>query len=280
MREMQFGINAFGTKAGLHRIGIIDAQRSYLLQAPSGQSALHARMTLPLVIPRGSSNLLSVCRLAVLAALFLATLGARATGEATPSTHAAIGHVDAPTDAVISDPKTVVSGWSLSKRGVARVEVVIDGRERINANLGVERSDVKAAHPDYPENDKAGFDAKVDLSNLAMGRHEIAVVATDREGRTTVLGRRIYVNPSFRSVWAGLLAARGHRVSEKFYFVFATSHVADGGGAEIDTEYAPFLSETMKVGVRVPILYMRTTRGRNGDWTFDPDFDISRNCGV
>jgi len=215
----------------------------------------------------------------VLAGLLATSLGARAADAAAPATDAAIGHVDAPAEGVISAPEAVVSGWSLSKRGVARVEVVIDGRERINAKLGVERPDVKAAHPEFPDNDKAGFDTKVDLSNLAAGRHEIEIVATDREGRATVLGRRVYVNPSFRGVWASLLAARGHRPGETFHFVFATSRVAEGGGAEIDTEYAPFLSETIKVGVRVPILYMRTTRGRAGDWTFDPDFDISRNCG-
>jgi hypothetical protein len=67
-----------------------------------------------LVTPPGSSNLLSRCRLALLAGLLATTLGTRAAGEAAPSIDAAIGHVDAPAEGFISDPRGVVSGWSLS----------------------------------------------------------------------------------------------------------------------------------------------------------------------
>ena len=43
--------------------------------------------------------------------------------------------------------------------------------------------------------------------------------------------------------------------------------------------YVPYESSTVRAGVRVPILYMRTTKGRDADWTFDPDWDIDRRCG-
>jgi hypothetical protein len=194
-----------------------------------------------------------------------------------PST---IGHIDQPAAGVITDPEMVVSGWTLSKSGTRRVEIIVDGRERIEADIGVARPDVEGSLPGFPGNDKAGFDAKVALGHLPMGRHEIEIVVVDMDGVATVLGRRVYVNQSFRNLWADLLAARGHRPDEVFHFVFATSRLADGGGAEIDTEYAPFLSDTMKVGVRVPILYMRTTKGPANDYSFDPDFDTSRTCGT
>src|SRR5688572_22366950 len=59
----------------------------------------------------------------------------------------------------------------------------------------------------------------------------------------------------------------------------ATSGVAKGGAAEVDTLYQGYASTTQRIGIAVPILYLRTTRGRAGDWTFDPGFDTSRKCG-
>ena len=38
-------------------------------------------------------------------------------------------------------------------------------------------------------------------------------------------------------------------------------------------------SPTVRVGMRVPILYLRTTRGRAGDWEFDAAWDTARRCG-
>jgi hypothetical protein len=218
------------------------------------------------------------CALALALALITA-LSVDAAGQPPRKPAAAIGHIDQPSLEIITDPASMVSGWALSKQGIDRIEVVVDGRERIGMNYGVARPDVKAVHAGYPDSENAGFEARLRLGHLSMGRHELEIIATDRANSKTTLGRRIYVNQSFRELWADLLAERGHRPNDVFHFVFATSHVAEGGAAGIDTEYAPFLSETMKVGVRVPILYMRTTLGREHDWTFDPDFEISRACG-
>ena len=51
------------------------------------------------------------------------------------------------------------------------------------------------------------------------------------------------------------------------------------GAKDADVEYAAYQSSTLKTGVTVPILYMRTTRGQDADWVFDPDFDPNRKCG-
>src|SRR6185503_13397632 len=55
--------------------------------------------------------------------------------------------------------------------------------------------------------------------------------------------------------------------------------IALGGAAELDDAYTPYLSSTTAIGMRVPILYLRTTRGRAGDYAFDPDWDIEKRCG-
>ena len=57
-----------------------------------------------------------------------------------------------------------------------------------------------------------------------------------------------------------------------------SSGVAAGGAADIAATYRPYLSRTMRVGLSVPILYLRTTTGARGDWTFDPDFDVAHKC--
>jgi hypothetical protein len=59
-----------------------------------------------------------------------------------------------------------------------------------------------------------------------------------------------------------------------------TSGVASGGANEVETQYRDYLSRTQKVGISIPILYMRTTRGAAGDWAFDPDFDTRLLCGT
>jgi len=234
------------------------------------------------VIARSSPTLVARPILLCAIGLLLHSMPAFAADSAGDAREkpATIGNIDQPVSGVITDTAAVISGWSLSKNGIARIEIVIDGSERVPANRGIARTDVKSAHPDFQDNDDAGYDAKVELGHLSMGRHEIEVVAIDKTGIATTIGSRVYVNQSFRSLWAGLLEARGHRQGDAFYFVFATSRLADGGGADIDTEYAPFVSSTMKVGVRVPILYLRTTRGKEHDWMFDPDFDTSRQCGA
>ena len=226
---------------------------------------------------RFRSRHIAAVLLLILCPAMAAAANEPASGRTAPDT---IGWLDQPAAGVLTTASNVFSGWALSRNGVARVELVIDGRKRLPATLGVGREDVRSVHPNFPDNGVPGFEAKVDLGDLPMGHHEIEVIATDRAGVATLLGKRTYVNEDFRWTWAGLLAARGHRPNEVFHYVFATSHVAEGGGAQIDTDYAPYLSDTVKAGVRVPILYMRTTKGREQDWAFDADFDISKACGA
>ncbi len=171
-------------------------------------------------------------------------------------------------------------GWALNRAGVERIELVVDGRRRFPAQLGIGRDDVASAHPGYPNSATAGFEVALDLDQLSVGHHDIDVVVTDSTGATTKLGRKTYLPEAFRRTWAALLSARGRRLNDTFYFVFATSNVREYGGAGIDNEYNPYLSETVRVGARVPILYLRTTRGSAHDWVFDEEFDTSIKCGT
>ena len=64
-----------------------------------------------------------------------------------------------------------------------------------------------------------------------------------------------------------------------FYLLPALSAIGLGGARDLERWYVPYLSPTIGIGMRVPILYLRTTYGRDHDYLFDPDWDIERRCG-
>ena len=79
-------------------------------------------------------------------------------------------------------------------------------------------------------------------------------------------------------MWSALLDERPDLAREAFYFLMMTSGLGLEGARDADTQYREYLSRTQQVGIAVPILYMRTTRGKRGDWRFDPNFDLARKC--
>jgi hypothetical protein len=81
------------------------------------------------------------------------------------------------------------------------------------------------------------------------------------------------------SMWSSLLDERAPADRAPFHFLMMTSGLALGGAREADTEYRDYLSRTQRIGISIPVLYMRTTLGKAGDWRFDPDFDLTRKCG-
>jgi len=86
------------------------------------------------------------------------------------------------------------------------------------------------------------------------------------------------IDPSAMGRWSGLLDESPALADRKFYFIMAASDIALGGLKNVDTQYPEYYSRTMRVGVAVPILYLRTTLGAAGDWKFDPSFDVSHRC--
>jgi hypothetical protein len=88
------------------------------------------------------------------------------------------------------------------------------------------------------------------------------------------------IPPGALALWSGRLDLHPALARHRFYFLMMTSGVASGGANEVETQYRDYLSRTQKVGISIPILYMRTTRGAAGDWAFDPDFDTRLLCGT
>jgi len=187
---------------------------------------------------------------------------------------AAIGWVDEPAGASVG-PRVRVAGWALAAARIREVQArFLD--TAVRARYGLPREDVAAVRPGYPDNPYSGFEATLDLSRWpaprGVLRRAFTVVAIDANGRETELGRRFVVEASAHARWA----FDGARGGAPFRLIPALSGVAIGSAEGLARRYEAYTSATTGVGMRVPILYMRTTRGADGDYAFDPDFDVRR----
>ena len=191
-----------------------------------------------------------------------------------------IGWIDAPAAEAVIGPTVTISGWALDSTGIRGVEIRVGGRT-FPAKIGVARPDVAQLKPGYPDNARAGFEFTGDFSPYpappGTDRRELAIVAIAADGRETVLGTRSLIEPAAQSRWRG--QDQRARLRPPFYLLPALSGIGVGGARELDTQYTPYLSATARAGMRVPILYLRSTKGEAGDYVFDPDWDIGRRCG-
>ena len=188
------------------------------------------------------------------------------------------GAVDTPAEDAIIGPRVHVSGWALDPVGIARVEIRLDDL-RFNADIGVARPDVAQVKTGFPQSERAGFDFAGDFTPHpappGVDRRILTVVAVAQDGRETVLARKNVIEPRAFLRWRDVV----QRTSPPFYLLPALSGIKLGGAHELERHYADYVSRTARVGMRVPILYLRTTKGPAADYAFDADWDIERRCG-
>ena len=208
-----------------------------------------------------------LCAAAVIASG--AWIGERArlrVADARSHPTAAIGAIESPPAEGIPATVTELRGWATHPRGIDRVELRVGGRV-LRARHGDARQDVSG------RSSRSGFRWHGALPVLPTGRHPLEVWAVSRAGDATLIGKRSVV------VLGPITTARAPE-DRPFYFLLAYSGTSYGGAKDVDTEYAAYQSPTFRTGVTVPILYMRTTRGRAHDWVFDPSFDARAKCGA
>jgi hypothetical protein len=186
-----------------------------------------------------------------------------------------IGWIDEPASEAIVGPDVRVTGWALAASRIRAVELRM-GTVVLTARFGMPRHDVADVRPGYPDNPDSGFefDGRLDAHPAPPGvdRRRMTIVAIARDGSEALLGERTLVESRAHSRWR--FAARDD--VQPFYLLPAVSGVAAGGPYAMNTRYAAYASSTLRVGMRVPILYLRTTLGAAGDYCFDADFDIWR----
>ncbi len=189
-----------------------------------------------------------------------------------------VGDVDAPAGEAIVGPRVTISGWALDPAGVRSVEIRLDGRA-FAAKIGIARPDVAKAKPEIADNANGGFEFTGDFSAHppppGVDRRTLSIVAIAKDGREAVIGRRSLIDPAALERWAAFTP----RDATPFYLLPALSGIDLNGAGELDTIYAPYLSSTLRAGFRVPILYLRMTKGPAADYAFDPDWDPKRKCG-
>ncbi|MDR0247805.1 MAG: hypothetical protein LBI16_05380 [Burkholderiales bacterium] len=186
-----------------------------------------------------------------------------------------IGGLDVPVQESLTGQSLEFTGWAFDPAGIRAVEIRFPDMT-YTATLNIPRDDVRNALPSLAKThagiERSGFEARITLpdSFSSLDRQPIEIIAINRNNKTKTLGKRSWL-PTFpeRS------SAQGKR---PFYLLMMTSGLPFGGGAEIDTAYRNYVSPTVRTGASIPILYMRTTKGSQGDWVFDSAFDLTRRC--
>jgi len=98
-----------------------------------------------------------------------------------------------PADAVVSGSMNV-AGWVLDNKGVASVELRMDGSPHASLPLDTPRLDVCSVYPGYSMCDLLGFSIEVGLAGLSACPHLLEVVAADTDGNNRVVARqRVWV---------------------------------------------------------------------------------------
>lgn len=196
-----------------------------------------------------------------------------------PAASATIGWIDEPCDESVVGPQVRVRGWALAAAGIRAVELRF-GADVFRATYGLPREDVAAVRPGYPDNPNGGFVLDADLSRYACApgveRRTMTIVAIAHDGTETSLGERSLIEASAHERWRFLAS----EAAPHFHVLPALSGVAAGGAFGLAGRYAAYASSTIRVGMRVPILYLRTTTGAADDYRFDAEFDVTRREGA
>ncbi|RNB51743.1 peptidase S8 [Brevibacillus gelatini] len=97
--------------------------------------------------------------------------------------------VEKPADQATVRGMAFIEGWYLDPAGVARIAIDLDGERLGEAQTGLARPDVVAAHPEYRD-PYAGFRYALNTTTLLEGAHVLKVTAVSNDGTERVLAER------------------------------------------------------------------------------------------
>ena len=110
----------------------------------------------------------------------------------TPDPHPPIAILNTPGEGATVPTKSWGTGWALDDSGIAAVTATVDGGTGLSARIGDPFPGVKEAHPEMPDNDKAGF--IFGLPDLPPGPHTVTVEVVAKDGGKLVLTRHFIVS--------------------------------------------------------------------------------------
>lgn len=76
---------------------------------------------------------------------------------------------------VVTDGMLIVTGWTLTESGEARIEAIVNGEPRGTIEYGELRLDAAALYPGYPAGANCGFTGEIPVSDLGDGFHDCTV---------------------------------------------------------------------------------------------------------
>lgn len=91
------------------------------------------------------------------------------------------GYMDSPLNGSTVKGDTVVRGWFLDSSGVAKIDVLVDGQVKGQAQYGLVRTDVANAYPEF-QNANSGYSYTLNTRNITNGKHTITVRSTGNNG--------------------------------------------------------------------------------------------------
>lgn len=201
--------------------------------------------------------------LAVTALLMASTGNAYATEPVAPRYY-----VDVPQVEIWEEVELEVAGWIWAQQGDPIERVALQsGAWSVPVPYGLERNDVAVVLED-PAAALSGFHARAEVPIGVVTDGIVSLVAY-RESGTRVLLKNIRYEPARISAkWHAWLKKFPQWKDDPFWLIPGTSGVSGGDDQGFMEAYGDYQSDTLRVGLRVPVLYMRTTEGGNADWQF------------
>ena len=185
--------------------------------------------------------------------------------------NAADFYVDSPRVNVWQESDIEVGGWVWGGLTDPVISVKLETTSwSYLLDYGLERGDV-AAYLEQPDAVPSGFHGRLELPSSIGSGQTLSIAAYRQSGERIELKRIRFKPVKLSTLWQPWLQKYPAWREDPFWFALGTSGVSARGDQGFSEAYASYRSETFRIGLRVPILYMRSTRGRAEDWVFDPD---------
>ncbi|AJA46748.1 NlpC/P60 family protein [Clostridium pasteurianum DSM 525 = ATCC 6013] len=108
--------------------------------------------------------------------------------------------IDTPRSGSFLNKNTLIGGWALNKSGVKEVQILVDGKFKGRAKIGISRQDVARVYPAY-KNKNSGYNYILDYRSIGQGTHTITVKAIGKNNTSNTNSIKVNVNKLAPIVW-------------------------------------------------------------------------------
>lgn len=176
--------------------------------------------------------------------------------------------VDSPSRSLWQDPTLTVGGWIWGGFDDPIERVALEsGDWSEDAGYGVERGDVAIALG-IPAAVHAGFSISIEVKDDQVKNSDITIAAYRESGKRVELKTFQFAPSLLSNRWRPWLDQYPQWRNDLFWVLPGSSGVSNGDDQNFKKTYQDYQSDTLKLGLRVPVLYMRTTLGEQQDWEF------------